>query len=107
MKFKGTKEPCVVIHDINVESIGGRPICACGTFSAKEKRSQSVNKENAKLIADAFTTISKCDLLPSELLEQRNELLEALKDLVRYCEDNSVGAELELSKQAIAKTETI
>lgn len=39
---------------------------------------------NAQLIADAGTTISKCDLLPSELLEQRNELLQALK-LMKLC----------------------
>lgn len=32
---------------------------------------------NAKLIADAGTTTNKCGLLPSELLEQRDELLEA------------------------------
>lgn len=32
----------------------------------------------AKLIADAGTTTNKCGLLPSELLKQRNELLEAL-----------------------------
>lgn len=33
---------------------------------------------NALLIADAGTTANKCGLLPSELLAQRNELLEAL-----------------------------
>jgi hypothetical protein len=31
------------------------------------------------------------------------DLLEALKDLVRYCEENNVGAELELSHSAIEK----
>ncbi len=30
---------------------------------------------NAQLIADAGNTIQKCDLLPSELLEQRDLLL--------------------------------
>lgn len=37
---------------------------------------------NALLIADAGTTANKCGLLPSTLLEQRNELLGMLKGLV-------------------------
>jgi len=45
-------------------------------------------KCNAKLIADAGTTSNKCGLLPSELLEQRNELLQSLKDLLIYCRHN-------------------
>lgn len=32
-------------------------------------------KENANLVIDAFSTIDKCDLFPSQLLEQRNEML--------------------------------
>ena len=36
--------------------------------------------ENVKLIEDSFNTIQKCDLLPSELLQQRDKLLEALKE---------------------------
>lgn len=36
---------------------------------------------NAQLIADAFNTSNKCDMLPSELLEQRNELLEMLQKI--------------------------
>ena len=38
---------------------------------------------NAILCADAINTIQECDLLPSELLEQRNELLEVVKSMVR------------------------
>ena len=34
---------------------------------------------NAKLITDAGNTAQKCGLLPSELLEQRDELLNTLK----------------------------
>lgn len=41
---------------------------------------------NAKLIADAGTTANKCGLLPSELLEQRDELLEALQKMCEYHE---------------------
>jgi len=36
---------------------------------------------NAKLIADAGTTANECGLLPSELLSQRNEMLEMLEIL--------------------------
>ena len=35
---------------------------------------------NAELIADAFNTANKCGLLPSQLLEQRDELVEALNE---------------------------
>jgi len=39
-------------------------------------------RENTQLIADAFNTANKCDMLPSELLEQRNELLDMLQATV-------------------------
>ena len=39
-------------------------------------------KANALLIADAGNTAQKCGLLPSELLRQRDELREALADMV-------------------------
>lgn len=42
-------------------------------------------KENAELFADALTTIQKCDLMPSELLSQRDELLKALQFLINVC----------------------
>ena len=35
---------------------------------------------HARLISDAGNTAQKCGLLPSELLKQRDELLEALKE---------------------------
>jgi|TARA_R110000744_G_scaffold277981_1_gene390279 hypothetical protein len=37
------------------------------------------------------------------LIASAPELLEALQDLVKYCEDNNVGAELELAKNVIDK----
>lgn len=40
------------------------------------------NKKDAELICDAGNTAQKCGLLPSELLRQRNELREALVDMV-------------------------
>ena len=36
-------------------------------------------RHDAELIADAGNTAQKCGLLPSELLKQKDELLEALK----------------------------
>lgn len=39
----------------------------------------------------------------AKLIAASPDLLEALKDLVRYCEENNVGAELELSHSAIEK----
>ena len=37
------------------------------------------------------------------LIAAAPDLLEALQDLVKICEENNVGAELELSKKAIEK----
>ena len=37
---------------------------------------------NARLIIDTFNTAQKCGMLPSELLRQRDELREALIDMV-------------------------
>lgn len=39
-------------------------------------------KANAMLIADAGNTAQKCGLLPSELLQQRDELREVLKRFI-------------------------
>lgn len=40
-------------------------------------KSPQENTAHAKLFVDSGNTAQKCGLLPSELLEQRNELLEA------------------------------
>ena len=40
------------------------------------------SKANALLIADAGNTAQKCGLLPSELLRQRDELREALAEMI-------------------------
>jgi len=49
-------------------------------------------KSNAKLIADAGTTANKCGKLPSELLKERDQLIEVVKTTCKYlptplCED--------------------
>ncbi len=40
----------------------------------------SIVESNAKLIADSGNTAQKCGLLPSQLLEQRDELLKLVKE---------------------------
>ena len=44
-------------------------------------RTKEESANNATLIADAGNTAQKCGLLPSELLKQRDELREALKQI--------------------------
>ncbi len=44
--------------------------------------SYDVGEANAKLIADAGTVANKTNLLPSQLLEQRNQLLNALEEAI-------------------------
>lgn len=60
---------------------------------------------NCKLIVDAANTTTKSGLLPSELLEQRDELMEALIELSKLVK--AAGHELWLehsgSNNAIAK----
>lgn len=63
---------CVTMFDTGV----------CGWISEEEEA-------NAKLIADAGNTANKYGLLPSELLEQRYDLAEALKhalEIMYQCE---------------------
>lgn len=91
-KFKGTKDDWRVIDatptngkNIHIKNEGliavidsnNETVCICG-------RKESAQIANAELIADAGTTINKCDLMPSELLKQRNEMLEMLKELSRH-----------------------
>ena len=39
-----------------------------------------------------------------KLISNASKLFEALQDLVRYCEDNNVGAELEFAKDVLLKS---
>jgi len=51
-------------------------------------------RKHFELFCDAGNTAQKCGLLPSELLKQRDELLEALKRLVylHMCEQEGIGS---------------
>lgn len=46
------------------------------------ERNYEEAKANAELIVDAFNTANKCSLLPSELLKQRELLINFLNDTV-------------------------
>ncbi len=83
----------------------------CSLFgSAKEDEV----KGNVNIIIDAANTANKCGLLPSELLEQRDDLLKALQTIastlewrdgmaVETPELKRDGELLELAYQAITK----
>ena len=55
-----------------IETADGRLICECTHCNYQ-------SDANLVFIADAFNTANKCGLLPSELLEQRDELMRVLK----------------------------
>ena len=62
----------------------GTTFITCGSKQmidyAGYKTTEEEDDANAQLIIDAGNTIQSCGLLPSQLLKQRNELLEALKE---------------------------
>jgi hypothetical protein len=82
---------------------GSKEICNISRFA---KTAEEI-AANAKLIADAGNTANKCGLLPSELLEQRNDLLEALQVLIgdvdRHPKPLTREEKIEIAKQAIKK----
>jgi hypothetical protein len=78
MEFKGSKgdwkiEEVFTTTGTFFKVLGDISVCNITT------RNQDIGYENAKLIADAGTTVNKCGLIPSELLAQRNDLLESLQ----------------------------
>ena len=78
---------------------------------------ESMTTADAELLIDAGNTAQKCGLLPSELLRQRDELREALTELVHLhgCEQEGIGSgqptpqqwynAVELAEAAIKNTE--
>jgi len=118
MEFKGTKgEWCVngkkyptIVSKNNNKNI----IVTYSTIATVNSTFRTIEESqaNAKLIADAGTTINKCGLMPSELLEHRNDLLEALIKLTsnaglqKYVSDNKntlLSESFNKAKQAIEK----
>tara|TARA_B100000378_G_scaffold236018_1_gene202679 strand:- start:3010 stop:3354 length:345 start_codon:yes stop_codon:yes gene_type:complete len=61
--------------------IGGSYLLATINNELPYPAPKEMGEENAKLILDAFETSRKTDLLPSELLEQRDKLITEIKKL--------------------------
>lgn len=68
----------------NVEA-NGRSVANCMGYSNNTDAGKHIeeNYANAELVIDAGNTAQKCGLLPSELLQQRDELREALAEQKR------------------------
>lgn len=82
---------------VNVIVCNKMALAFCGTNGNKKSLA------NARLIADAGTTANKCGLLPSELLDQRNDLLEALIELYDSLPDGYTSKCLPKVRTAIKK----
>lgn len=79
-------------------------ICKYPSFDYSGEESEA----NAELIADAGNTTNKCGFLPSELLEQRDELLEAVTiflDLAIH-EAGTMLERLSVNERAIFKAKS-
>jgi hypothetical protein len=63
---------------IGLDETNGKAICISPRYDFETPESEA----NANLIADAFNTANKCNLLPSELLEENNKLKEANEELL-------------------------
>lgn len=87
--LKITKGEWYIKHRFNVLSENDEYVCSCGgqRGNMSPEKQTEMNEANTELIANAGTTANKCNLLPSELLEQRDELLEALKDIVSWIKE--------------------
>jgi len=53
------------------------------------QETKEIAQENARLTCDALITVNECGLLPSELLKERNELLEMIKHMHPVYKENS------------------
>lgn len=63
---------------------------------------RKIDEANAKLIAEAGTVATECGLTPRQLLDQRNDLLEAAKHVLS---SDNTEMSLELLEIAIKKAE--
>ena len=103
-KMKGTEIVVQTVVKTNLPIDGLKSPIICDIYGHMTEE----GKSNAKLIADAGTTANKCGLLPSELLEQRDYLLDAVKSFLYAIEDSTSKTEsfeetYNLSKLAIKK----
>ena len=66
-------------------------------------RSESETKDNALLVEDSFNTHNTTGKTPSELMQERDELLEALRNLVVEDENSDFDMVWETAKSIIQK----
>ena len=80
-KGEWQKDKDTVFSTSKLIFIEGNVIC-----SAPEGLEKSMKKwsHNAKLISDAGTTANKCGSLPSELLRQRDDMLEFMRNIANH-----------------------
>ena len=103
-KMAGTDIVVQTVIKTDLPQLGIKSPIVCDMYGYMTEE----GKANAKLIADAGNTANKCGLLPSELLEQRNDLIEALLLFVYEVENSTSGSEnfeesYYFAKQAIKK----
>jgi hypothetical protein len=100
-RLKNTKadwilKDCTIINsDYDPKKGNIKEIAQCYTgFDVDNTITQC--KANAELFLDAGNTANKCDLLPSELLKQRDNLLKALKEANNLLKQRCLDTDREL-----------
>lgn len=103
-KYKLGKHYSNIVSDVKTE----RPTYSDQNYESEKKYyggfliAESIHKKDESLLfCDAGNTYQKCNLLPSELLKQRNELLEALQDLRKW----AISKGIDTDKKLFQKTE--
>lgn len=83
-----------------------------GVYSDRHEIAKTAGKNqdeadaNAILVSDAGNTYQQCETLPSELLRQRKELLQALKEIVNQWDKDIMAASYMMEvRELIKKTE--
>lgn len=92
-------------HEEGMEIYVATPLKWISVIKAFNYTSIEEAEDNAELICDAGNTFQKCHLLPSQLLQQRDELMEALMKLKDEAWRNGVSSEYvhEFCKETIQK----
>ena len=88
-KLKITKEDAVVFEsdhigcvNVSLGNTGFDPFIYVWNHQYPLGKEEAIS--NAQLIADAFNTANKCDMLPSELLEQSSHNIKELLGLLEF-----------------------
>ncbi len=66
------------VNEIGIDALEANATNICSIFYNDELESKIEAESTAKLIAEAGTITNQCGFTPKQLLEQRNDLLEAL-----------------------------